>query len=82
MLVTLENVEVLEISTRDYEGKTYRNLIVYEYGQRFPSVRVLRLFPDRVDVAEKLVGKRCSLTANLFAQKGKDLQLTFQGVAA
>jgi len=81
MIANLSDVLALEISKRDHEGKTYHNLVVYEFGQRFPQVRVLGVKPELVEVAQKCVGKKVSIAAEIYENKGR-VSLSFLGISA
>jgi len=82
MQAILKDVAVLEISSREYEGKVYNNLVVYEYGQRFPNVRVLRLHADQIEEAKRILGKRASILATIYEKRDKPSQYAFAGIAA
>lgn len=81
----LQNVAVLEFITGEFEGKTFHQLVVYEYGQKYPAVRVLRVSKELADTAKALLGKKTSLNVSIFekrSDKGVKLQFNFIGVAA
>lgn len=72
MQVQFASCLALEVQQRQHKEKTYSNLIVFEFGQRFPQVRALSLAEDQIEAANKLVGKRCNITANLYEREGRN----------
>lgn len=67
----------LEINTREGKtdgkpnGKHYDSLVVYEFGQTYPSVTTLSLKPDQLDEARGLCGKKVRLTGDMFEYQGR-----------
>jgi len=81
MQTNLIAVLPLEIQSREYKGKTYHNLIVFEFGQKFPAVRPIQVTPEQLPVVEKLIGKKSNLVCSLFVGKDR-VSLSFVGVDA
>jgi len=73
---------VLEVYNNEFQGKTYHSLVIYELNQkRFPQVKILRLFADKVEEASKLIGKRAMVVADLYIDQkaGGKMKLTYVG---
>jgi len=81
MQTTLQNVLPLEIQSRDYQGKQYHNLIVFEFGQRFPAVRSIQVSKEDLPHVEKLIGKKQTIVCNLYEGKGR-ISLSYENHAA
>ena len=80
MIVQIKDAQCLEVRTRELDGKTYHNLIVYEFGQQgFPQLIQANVRPEMLDQAKALAGKRSGLNLDMFNGRNR-VNFTFAGV--
>lgn len=89
MFATIPQALILEVLplefTKTQDGKPdeviqYYRLVIYEFGQKYPASKQIKLPSALVEDAKALVGKKADIKVTLFQKKDK-LEMIFQGVA-
>lgn len=76
--ITIKGI-ALEINRRESNGKAFESLILFEPGQKYPSLVKLFLKPEQVSEASTLFGKSCVVLADMSEYEGR-VNYYFRGV--
>lgn len=66
----------------DKEGVVFNNLIVYEFGQRYPDIRRISLKQDQVLFAKSLCAKMVEVTVDVSSYQGRTSMYLQEAVEA
>lgn len=75
---TQVNGQVLELHTKNKDGKTYTSLVMYEFGKDFPELIRINVYPDKVKAASDLVNNMATVIAEMRTYQWR-ISFSFEG---